>query len=263
MSPKDRDKFYIFWTIAILLCLLLAIFVLVYTSASGSGGKTEPAAAGTEAPSVEVTDQSPDLSSASILAETEDKGSDYLSQIIFLGDVTSYDLSYYYAVPANQVWTTADHTLSLKTADTAQIAYPDTGEALTIAQAAARKTPPYIVITLGRDDIALGKDVFKQKYKDLINSIWSSSPSTVVICQSIFPVVESLAGGVTNTRINTANAWIIELCGEINCRYLNVHDALADSSGALQADYAGNDGIQLSVVGCGAVTSFIKTHGYQ
>ena len=268
MSPKDRDKFYIFWTIAIFMCLLLAVFVLVYTSASRGGSQSEKADLNTaqesaESPAVEVAEQSPNLASDSLLAQTADKGSDYLNQLIFLGDVTSYDLAYYYAVPTNQVWTTADHTLSLANEATAQIAYPDTSENLTIAQAAARKKPAYIVVTLGHDDISLGKDVFKKKYGDLISSIWSASPSTVVICQSIFPVIDNLAGSVTNARISTANAWIIELCDEMGCRYLNTHDALADSSGALQADYSGSDGIQLSVVGCGIVTTYVKTHGYQ
>ena len=90
-----------------------------------------------------------------VLKPTADAGIDYINDIVFLGDSTTYGLAYFNAVNKNQVWTGAgadggtNGTLSLYTnIDQIKIYYPDEDCALTIGEAAARKKPKYLVVTL-------------------------------------------------------------------------------------------------------------------
>ncbi len=54
MTPRERNKFYTFWTLALLLCLALSLFVLFFSSCSKedlsregreNGASGEPSAA--------------------------------------------------------------------------------------------------------------------------------------------------------------------------------------------------------------------------
>lgn len=266
MTPKPNDKFYILWSGGIFLCLLLALTAVIYASVTKGVTSADTADEPTQQVSEPDTpaaaeDETPNLDSSCVLAQSTDQGSDYLGQFVFLGDVTTYDLQYYYALPKAQVWTTSDHSLRLSDAATAQIVYPETGESMPLAQALSQKQPAYFVITLGREDLALGKDAFMAAYSDLIHAVWDANPSTKIICQSVFPVEDGLET-VTNTDVNTVNAWIIQVCEQMGCRYLNTYEVLADPSGALISDYSTGDGIQISALGCNAITNYVRTHPY-
>lgn len=265
MNKRTRDSFYSLWTVAILICLAVCIFLLAYVSivdggeaASVSGGADTSDAAAT----VSVSDPT--------LAESADMGQTYQDWLVFLGGSSTYDLYACGVLPRYQVWTPPSGTMTLSGWAEGQIEYYAFGDTenvqyLSVADCAAQRQPEYLIITLGLEDLSLlDEDQFKQLYTDLINTVLASSPDTRIMCQSIFPVIDELVDdSMKNDLINTANGWIYQAAALTGTRYLNTRDALVDSDGNLLSEYNTGDGIHLNANGYNAVLQYIRTHGYQ
>lgn len=218
--------------------------------------------------------------SSVLLDPTEDLGDEYIQKITFLGESTTYGLWHYGVLrggkTSEQVWTGATvqngkvccaGTLSLSPSITStKLFYPATGEALTLSEALQRKKPEILVITLGLNNGAsyYTEDMFKQCYRMLIQSVKSSSPETVILVQSIFPVAKScMIGAYTPERIRLCNTWLCDLALEYDLGYLDTASALSDAEGYLKPEYDnGGDGIHLNREGLLEVLRYIRTHGY-
>lgn len=203
-----------------------------------------------------------------VLGQTADMGQDYIDRFVFLGDSTTYGLAYYDVLPHTQVWTPASGTLTLSNWAVESIEYYDEQgqvQSLSIADAGALRQPEYMMITLGLNGISfLNEDDFKSYYISLIQSIQAASPSTKIICNSIYPVIDAqVSSDIGNDRINAANGWIEAVANQTGTRYLNTHDSLVDESGNLRAEYCNGDGIHLDPDGFDAVLRTVRTHGYQ
>lgn len=214
------------------------------------------------------------------LSPTSDLGRDYIKSMIFLGESTTYGLWHYGVLPdgeySKQVWTGATFqngkiccsgTLSLSPSLTkTKLFYPDTGEALTVSEALARKKPKILVITLGLNNGAsyYTEDEFKQCYRSLLNIIRSEAEETVILLQSLFPVAKSCQiKAYTPERIRLCNSWIYDLALEYDLHYLDTFSALSDREGYLKAEFDnGGDGIHLNREGLEAALLYIRTHGY-
>lgn len=292
MSDRTRDGFYTLWTIAILICLGFCVFLLIYTSIAKA-----PETAQTDAPAESgvLTDQSAPQQDTSVaadaqeqqpdggqtvsvdvpagptvLGETMDLGQEYLSKIVFLGDSTTYGLYTYGLLPHSQVWVPASGTLTLSNYAIETIEYyPDaaatTGEPLSIVDAVKAGQPEYLVITLGLNGIAfMEESTFKEYYVSLVNAIQQASPGTRIICNSIFPVIDSMTSdGINNSSINAANQWIQSVAEQTGTRYLNSHDVLLDDTGNLRSEYTSGDGMHLLPDGYNQILQCVRTHGYQ
>lgn len=215
-----------------------------------------------------------------VLTETEDAGEGYIKKIVFLGESTTYGLQKYGVLPdgenTTQVWTGATctdrsvrcaGTLSLSPAiSQTRIYYPDDGSALTVFDALQKKTPEYLIITLGLNNGAsyYSEDEFKQCYRSLLNSALSASADTTVILQSIFPVARTCRiSAYTPARILLCNTWIQDLAREYGLRYLDTTSALSDPEGYLWETFDnGGDGIHLNEAGLQAVLQYIRTHAH-
>jgi lysophospholipase L1-like esterase len=284
LNTRSRNGFYSLWTLAIILCLILSLFSVLLASCtkaeSDSADSTKKAAAASQA-ATEAQDEdaaqdvivTPEPTAtpepiSTTLAETEDQGQLYLDRFVFLGDSTTYGLTYYDVLPNTQVWTPESGTLTLSNQSAAYVVYyqsDGSSENMTIADAVARRKPEYMVITLGVNGISfMSEEEFKSQYIDLIETIQANSPDTKIICQSIFPVIDSQApDGIDNRTINVANTWVLTVAEETGTRYLNTCEVLKDESGSLRAEYCNGDGIHLSPEGGQAVVDYIRTHGYQ
>lgn len=214
------------------------------------------------------------------LAISADMGQEYIDNIVFLGESTTYGLKRYGVlsggVNTNQVWTGAlvkdgqvssSGTLSLSPAIAqAKIYYPDTGEALTISQAINKKEPKYLIITLGLNNGAsyYNEKDFKQCYRILLDSIISCNKQTKIILQSLFPVSRNCSiKAYTPSRLNECNNWIYDIAAEYDLKYLNTTECLSDGEGYLLAEFDnGGDGIHLNADGLKAVIRYIRIHGY-
>lgn len=207
-------------------------------------------------------------SNACVLPESEDAGQSYLDKIIFLGDSTTYSFLYYGKLNGGkdslQVWTPASRTLTLDHAVTTTILYPDTGEEITVAEAAALKKPEILVITLGVNGISyMNEEYFKSAYTKLVNKVSEASPDTDIILQSIFPVAANWekTKDINNEKINNANKWIRDVADSCSVHYLDSISVLAvGENGYLPESYQNGDGLHLSPDACDIVLNYIRTH---
>jgi lysophospholipase L1-like esterase len=165
-----------------------------------------------------------------------------------------------------QVWSTKSQTVTLNSEITnAKIIYPETGEEMTVPEAAALKKPQYLVISLGTNGVAtLTEAQFKYCYKKLINAVKEASPNTKIIVQSIYPVT-SWYTGFSNEKINTANKWLLDIADETDVRYADTASVLKDKNGALKEAYNSdhNDGYHVNAEAYEKILHYLRTHGYQ
>jgi len=211
-----------------------------------------------------------DLSSSAILGETEDMGQEYLDQIIFLGDSTTYGLKAYGVLSdgknTKQVWTPTSGTLTLSYQSFAAIWYPDEDVEITIREAVQKKQPEMMVITLGVNGVSfMERDDFIAEYTDLVEDIQELSPNTKIIIQSIFPIAASYEykGSINNEKICRANTWLLEIAEATGVRYLNTISVLMGSDGYMPESYQNGDGLHLNGESFRIVLNYIRTHGYQ
>ena len=294
MNSHSRAGFYAVWTLSILVCLALCILVLVCFSVMKGGSapaaeQTPPAdvtvspdgqtgqdmTVPTDVTDVPVPTDTPEpiptdvpQPASTVLAETADLGQEYQDKLVFLGDSTTYGLFAYNVLPHYQVWTPASGTLSLFNWEIETIDYygrDGSNERLSIADCAARRQPEYLVITLGINGISiLDESQFKDYYRRLVQAIQAASPNTRIMCQSIFPVIDSMTSSdISNSKVNAANGWIQSVAEELGVRYLNTHEALVDGSGNQLAEINAGDGIHVTPAGYERILQYVRTHGYQ
>ena len=168
----------------------------------------------------------------------------------------------------NQVWTPASGTLALFNYATATIEYPrpESGNEISIQEAARQGQPEYLVITLGVNGVSsMDEESFKECYTNLINNILAVSPNTKIICNSIYPNMTSYQyyDSINNENITRANGWIQEIAAATGTRYADSCSVLKDANGALRAEYCNGDGIHLNADGFNAVLNYLRTHAYQ
>jgi lysophospholipase L1-like esterase len=228
--------------------------------------QTDPPAQ-TQTPASHAPETNPD--SPALLGVTEDMGQEYIDQIIFLGDSTTYGLKYYAVLSGGkettQVWTPTSGTLTLSQQGFATIVYPITGEEIPIRDAVERALPEMMVITLGVNGVSfMDEDYFKTEYISLVNDILDLSPETKVILQSIFPIASNYEyqRDINNTKITDANAWILEIAEATGVKYLDTYSVLIGDDGFLPQAYHNGDGLHLNTDSFNLVLNYIRTHGY-
>ena len=205
------------------------------------------------------------------LPETPDAGIEYQDKLIFVGDsLTAHLVSREVLTGGKmtrQVWRTENNMLNLNSeVRAAKIIYPETGESMTIAEAAGRAKPQIMVVTLGTDwGVAyLTEADFKACYTGLIRDIQAASPETTVILQSIFPVTAACPSkNLTNDKIDICNGWVREIAAECDCPYLDTQTVLKGEDNALKPEYCNsNDGIHLHKEAYVVILQYIRTHAY-
>lgn len=207
--------------------------------------------------------------SSAILGETADMGQEYVNDIIFLGDSTTYAMIPYAVLAegkeTKQVWTPVNGTLTLDQAVKKKIKYPETGEEITVAEAAAAKLPKYLVITLGVNGVSfMNEEQFITEYTKLVQSVQTASPTTKIILQSIFPVgsnYDKLAS-INNENITLANTWVLKVAENCGVKYLDTASVLHDEDGWLYPSFQSGDGMHFNADGYKVVLDYIRTHGY-
>jgi len=243
-------------------CIILVIFSLVFVSCSG-GTSEEPddtvqtGDAATDA--VGLDDPSPAVSQYS--------GEELIEKIVFLGDSTTYGLKHYELLPGGsqttQVWTPSSGTLALFNQSIATIVYPETGEEISIVDAATAKKPEILLITLGINGIAtMEQDYFISEYTNLVNKILDVSPDTKIVLNTMYPVASDYEHirEISNEKIVAGNLWIAQVAQDTGAVFLNTYEAIADADGTLPDEYQNGDGIHLNPEGFNVVLDYIKTH---
>lgn len=278
MKKGKNDKSYILWSVSIVLCIVLSIFSLLFTSCSRfpKNPEVSPVESPTESPV-----ESPDSSEAPVesdndtssttpsltsLAETEDIGHEYIDSFIFLGDSTTNGLAYYDVVNDNQVWTPASGTLTLSLWSVATIVYPEDGSEISIEEAVTAKKPKYMLITLGVNGVSfMNEESFITEYSNLVKAIQEASPDTKIILNSIYPVTSAYpqSSGITNPKIEAANIWVESVAQACGVAYTNSASVLKLEDGSLDPNLSNGDNIHLNTAGYNAVINYIRTHAWQ
>ena len=287
----NKSSFYMMWSLAIVLCVLLSAFALLFASCAKSDGtrqreedktlavndeqeqgqpeddgqSTEP-----EGDAPEVQEPEPEPETPTRLTETADAGAGYLDKLTFLGDSTTYGLKAYGVLSGGtettQVWTPASGTLTLSYQSIATIVYPETGEEIPITDAVERKKPEYMVITLGVNGVSfMDEENFVREYTDLVERIQETSPDTKIILNSIYPVAASYPyqSDINNDKIRAANIWVERVAENTGTRFLNTFEVLVGSDGNLPEAYQNGDGIHMNTTGFNIILDYIRTHEYK
>lgn len=274
MKKTNRNALYSFWSAAIIICLVLAVFAVIFASAAGNGGKTEkqpagtsPAAEATPTPTVPENPIVPSTSSAA-LAQTEDAGAAYVDQIFFLGDASTALLQSESLLTGSnssrQVWVPASSALPLATLDTATYKSPVTGNNVPASEIVEVNKPKYLVLFPSSDNAnMLTEEQVKTAYSTLLAGIKEKSPDTRIICSSLTPVASNYAyEDLTNEIINRVNGWIAAAAESAGAKYLDAAAGLVGDDGFLPESYQNGDGVHLSGDGVRAWLDYLKTHAY-
>lgn len=276
MKRKKQDGVYFFWSTSIVLCMLVALFVLGFTSCKK--GTSTPSAS-TSPSEIETTpsDSTDETSSPGVvsppttstearLGESDDMGQEYVDKFVFLGDSTTYGLGFYDIVSDSQVWTPASGTLTLNLWSTATIVYPEDKSELSIKDAVTKKQPEYMLITLGVNGVSfMEEEYFIKEYTSLVLAVKEACPNTKIILNSIYPVTASYPAstGITNAKIDTANTWVERIANSTSVKYLDSESVLKDANGALPEDYTNDGVLHLDADSFNIVINYLRTHGYQ
>ena len=273
MKKTNKNSMYSFWSAAIIICLVLAVFAVIFASAAGNSGKTAtpvetaPAIETTPTPTVPANPIVPSTSSAA-LAQTEDQGTAYVDQIFFLGDSSTALLKSESlltgADSSKQVWVPESSTLPLAALDTTKYKSPVTGNNVPASEIVEVNTPKYLVIFPSSDNAnMLTEDQVETAYSTLITSIQGQSPDTKIICSSLMPIASNYAyEDLTNEIINKVNGWIASAAETAGVKYLDAAAGLVGDDGFLPAAYQNGDGVHLSADGIKAWLDYLKTHAY-
>lgn len=221
----------------------------------------------TQAP--DTGDDTPAEPTPTLLGESEDMGQEYIDKFVFLVDATNVGLRSYGVLSegknTKQVWRTTSGTLTLSGICEKKIIYPQSGVEMTVADAAAKAKPEYLVIALGFEGMnQLSSEKFTEEYTALINAVKTASPDTNIILQSVYPIASRVRGKVSNAKIDELNNRIFTLAQSCDVKYLDTCTALKDESGAMKEEYDnGGTGWNLNAKGFETVLSYIRTHAYK
>lgn len=284
MKKSKSDGVYFFWSAAMIICVLLAVFVLMFASCSGgdngeAGASTPPTQAsddpGTESPdpvtqspasdpgTTDPVDVPPDAGSSAELALTEDMGQEYIDSFVFIGDSTTNGLAAYDIIPRSRVWTPSNGTLSIFRWNIDAIQVDGTG--MIMDAAVAEKKPAYLLITLGVNGVSmLGETEFKTYYTEMVQALQSASPDTKIILNTMYPVSANYdtSSGISNEKIDTANGWIRDIAETTGTKFLNSASILKDETGAMIESYHNGDFIHPNADTYKLIINYIRTHGY-
>ena len=242
----------------------------VQTEAVTQPPVTEAAAPKTEPPKTVTPDAIPTFYDASLLAEvalpvgTAPDG--YVDRLVFYGDSTTHGMKAYKVFGSRdttQVWTPTSGTLALFRAATDLVYDPNTQTEMSIANLCKSVQPDYLIMTLGVNGVStMDETMFKTYYQELVNIIRQNSPDTKLILQSIYPVARSYAKqeSINNTKIQTANQWIVQIAKANGLPYLNTYEALVGADGYLPESYQNGDGMHFNEVGFAKVMEYVTSH---
>lgn len=131
------------------------------------------------------------------------------------------------------------------------------------ALAAQDPAPERIFVMLGVNELGWTKSGnFRDYYVQVIERMRADHPEAEVLVQSILPVSklqEEKKTYVNNSRIEVYNEIIREVCGELDCPYLDVASAVVDEEGFLRAEWT-YDGVHLNKKGSAAWLEYLRTH---
>lgn len=256
---------------AVLVCVLCVLAVLLTFGITTTLLKKEESA-----PSVpeSVADPTPgkdlsghyqiDNTSAALLTETADAGTDYLNNTLFLGDSNTVRL-YNNGLISLQQFCAKEGIGTQVALSEGIVTFKRDSNHYTIPQAVAMMKPRRVVMTFGTNDTGMEVPDFIAHYTALIQAIQQSYPYTDIIVNTVPPVPADHSNypHMDQAKIDDFNMALLALCEQLGVRFLNSAEALKGSDGYGIADYYTSGDIHLKSAGLKAVLNYIRTHALQ
>ena len=191
-----------------------------------------------------------------------------IEKTVFIGDSNIYHLKTYGLLPTEQILTGKECYMTLEPSVCEKyVVFPATDKEMKLSDAIAKLKPEFIIITLGTDGAyTLDREGFRLSYTQLLDSILSASPESVIGVQSIFPVREGTKDvrfkdvEKANSKFRLANQWLKEIAQEYKIVYFDTASALCDESGTLLSEFNTDhlDGYHLNRQGLQAMLDYIQ-----
>ena len=256
---------------AVLVCVLCVLAVLLTFGITTTLLKKEESA-----PSVpeSVADPTPgkdlsghyqiDNTSAALLTETADAGTDYLNNTLFLGDSNTVRL-YNNGLISLQQFCAKEGIGTQVALSEGIVTFKKDPNHYTIPQAVAMMKPRRVVMTFGTNDTGMEVPDFIAHYTALIQAIQQSYPYTDIIVNTVPPVPADHSNypHMDQAKIDDFNMALLDLCEQLGVRFLNSAEALKGSDGYGIADYYTSGDIHLKSAGLKAVLNYLRTHALQ
>ena len=256
---------------AVLVCVLCVLAVLLTFGITTTLLKKEESA-----PSVpeSVADPAPgkdlsghyqiDNTSAALLTETADAGTDYLNDTLFLGDSNTVRL-YNNGLISLQQFCAKEGIGTQVALSEGIVTFKKDPNHYTIPQAVAMMKPRRVVMTFGTNDTGMEVPDFIAHYTALIQAIQQSYPYTDIIVNTVPPVPADHSNypHMDQAKIDDFNMALLALCEQLGVRFLNSAEALKGSDGYGIADYYTSGDIHLKSAGLKAVLNYLRTHALQ
>lgn len=273
---KNTNTLYSFWSAALIVCLVLAVFAVIFASVVGNHGSASASA--TPTPAIATPTPSPIQNTKTIttagesdaaLPETGDAGEEYIDSIYFLGDKALSALKdesmLTGADAAKQVWVPAEGRLLMQELTDTTYRSPVTGNNAPAADIAKVNTPAVIVIFPSPDNANMvDKDEMIASYTTLIQAIQEQSPDTKIILSSLTPLAASYEfEDLTNEIIEEINTWIASAAEQNGVRYLDAYMGLLNPQGYLSEEFHDGDSMHLNADGMGVWLDYVRTHAYE
>lgn len=266
-----RNAFYSIWSIALIICLVLAVFAVIFASVLGNRSKPAPAAAAPVSAEptayVEPVETTPAVSAAA-LPETEDAGTEYVDGIFFLGDQALSALKENGLLTGTdagkQVWVPSDGRLPLQALDTTAYHSPVTGNNAPAADIALVNKPAVILIFPSPDNgNMVTREQLIDSYTKLCSAIQEQSPDTKIILSSLTPLAASYEyEDLTNEKIEEINSWISAAAEAAGAKYLDAYSGLLNAQGYLSEEFHDGDAMHLNSAGMEEWLNYVRTHAY-
>lgn len=209
-----------------------------------------------------------------ITEETGNEKKNYIDDITFLGESTTYHLKSRGVLSdgknTKQVWAPKSGTLMLDASiGDCRIIYPDSQKEISLEEALKLKKPKMMLLTFGLNGatgfISRGESYFKFCYQKLIDMIKKSSPETEIIINSCYPIAKNMNmshytvdAKTLNSYIDTINLWAKSLAEENALIFTNSASALKDSDGYLSKSLQAEDGYHLNAEAYKAILKYLN-----
>ena len=257
---------------AVLVCILCVLAVLLTFGITTTLLKKEEPAPSVSEPAEGPAAPGEDLSghyqidnaSTALLTETADAGTDYLNDILFLGDSNTVRL-YNNGLISLQQFCAKEGIGTQVALNEGIVTFKKDSNHYTIPQAVAMMKPRRVVMTFGTNDTGMEVPDFIAHYTALIQAIQQSYPYTDIIVNTVPPVPADHSNypHMDQAKIDDFNMALLDLCEQLGVRFLNSAEALKGSDGYGVADYYTSGDIHLKSAGLKAVLNYLRTHALQ
>ncbi|NLL45426.1 MAG: hypothetical protein GX250_01280 [Clostridiales bacterium] len=202
----------------------------------------------------------PDYECGLPVPESEEVDDDYFSDAAFLGDSRTDGFKLWSGIRGADIFSAKSITV-YNIFTSKEIKLKD-GTLGTLLQALEQKEYNKVYIMLGINEIGYTPSSFYTGYSKVIDSVMESQPDAIIYVQAIIPVTKSLSESSTiynNSRVESFNEMLTQLCAEKGAHYLDTYSAFADDDKALPED-ASFDGVHLVKGYCEKWLSFLRKH---